>query len=61
MDLAIRWIGALVVAIVLIGIPVVTTMSFICGWHPFIQWIGIIITVLETFGLWNAIVERSEL
>lgn len=61
MDIAIKWIGSLVLALIMIGIPILTVVSFACGWHPFIQWIGIIITVLETFGLWDAIVERSEL
>lgn len=60
MDIATRIIGAFVVAIVLIGIPIVTTVSFFCGWTDLIKWFGTLITVLEMLWIWNVILDKSE-
>jgi hypothetical protein len=60
MDRVTRWIGAFVLAIVLIGIPIVTTVSFFCGWPGFIKWVGTLITVFEMLWIWNVILNKSE-
>lgn len=59
MDKTTRWIGAFVLALIMIGVPIFTVVSFACGWPFIIRLIGIFITTLETIGLWEAIVERS--
>lgn len=60
MDIAIKLIGAFVIAVVLIGVPIVTTMSFVCGWPGFIKWVGVMVTVFETIGIWNVILDKGE-
>ena len=60
MDIATRIIGAFVVAIVLIGIPIVTTVSFFFFFLDLIKWFGTLITVLEMLWIWNVILDKSE-
>jgi hypothetical protein len=51
-------IGSLIIALVLIGIPAITAISYCLGWPEQIQFIGTIASIIEAIGLWNCIAER---
>lgn len=51
-------IGSLIIALVFIGIPVITAISYCLGWPEQVQFIGTIVVIIETIGLWNCIAER---
>jgi hypothetical protein len=58
MRIVVNSIGSLIIALVLIGIIVITTISYCLGWHEQIQFIGTIASIIETIGLWNCIMTR---
>jgi hypothetical protein len=51
-------IGSLIIALVLIGIPAITAISYCLGWPEQIQFIGTLASIIETIGLWNCIMTR---
>jgi hypothetical protein len=51
-------IGSLIIALVLIGIPAITAISYCLGWPEQIQFIGTIVGIIEVIGLWSCIMER---
>jgi hypothetical protein len=58
MRIVVNSIGSLIIALVLIGIIVITTISYCLGWPEQIQFIGTIASIIETIGLWNCIMTR---
>jgi hypothetical protein len=58
MRIVVNSIGSLIIALVLIGIIVITTISYCLGWPEQIQFIGTIVSIIETIGLWNCIMTR---
>ena len=51
-------IGSFIIALVLIGIPVITSMSYCLGWPEQVSFIGTIASIIEAIGLWSCIVEK---
>ena len=56
----IRVIGSIVVAIFIMAIPILATLSWVCDWHDFIKYIFVIGTLSEFIGLTCAIYKNAE-
>ena len=56
----IRAIGSFVVAIFMMAIPILATLSWVCDWYDFFKTIFIIFTLAEIFGLTSAIYTNAE-
>lgn len=48
MDAILRTIGGMVLASVIVAIPILVPISFICNWYDFIK----LALILLTFGVW---------
>lgn len=56
----IRAIGSIVVAILIMAIPILATLSWVCDWGDFVKYIFIIGTLAEVIGLTSAIYDNAE-
>ena len=45
------WAGALLITAVLLGIPVLLAISFLCNWSGFFKFVFLIMTVIDFFGV----------
>lgn len=60
MKIVANLIGSLIIALVLIGIPAITTISYCLGWPEPVNFIGTIAVIIETIGLWVFIADKCE-
>lgn len=56
----IRAIGSFVVAILIMAIPILATLSWVCDWHDFFIFVLTIGTLGEIIGLTCAIYANAE-
>lgn len=56
----IRVVGSIVVAILMIAIPILATLSWVCDWHDFTKFIFAVGTLAEAIGLVSAIYTNAE-
>ena len=56
----IRVIGSIVVAIFMMAIPILTTLSWVCDWHDFFIFVLTVGTLAEIIGLTCAIYANAE-
>ena len=56
----IRAIGSFIVAIFIMAIPILATLSWVCVWHDFFIFIFTIGTLAEVIGLTCAIYTNAE-
>ena len=53
------WAGALLITAVLLGIPVLLAASFLCNWHSFFKFTFLIMTVVDFFGVADAVATEA--
>lgn len=56
----IRLIGSIVVAILMMAIPILATLSWVCDWHDFTKFIFVVGTGAEFIALVSTIFSSAE-
>ena len=58
--IAVEAIGSITIALIIVGIPITTGLSFGFGWHAFIKFILTVTTLLEFICLSSIIFDKQE-
>ena len=54
------WIGSFILTVIVLGLPTLTLLAFLCDWYSFFKFILTIATAVEVFGITDAIETNIE-
>lgn len=60
MNHVVKTIGRIVVTFAILGLPVLTCLSFVLEWYPFFRVVLIVAVAIEAIFVFGEVYERSE-
>ncbi len=60
MNYIVKAIGTIVVTLAILGLPVLTCLSFVLEWYTFFRLVLIVAVAIEAILVWGEVYERSE-
>ena len=60
MNHIVKTIGVIIVTLAILGLPVLTCLSFVLEWNGLLRWMLVMLVVIEAIFTYAEVYERSE-